>query len=86
MSASWAVQRQREKELRPLFDYMTQRGIKRSWLGERLRMSSQRIYDIRVGRVPAPKGFVEAACDELGISPRYLEPGPTAVRKQRKSA
>ena len=84
--ATWAEKRQRATALRPLFEYMESRGIRQTWLARRIGKSPQYLWKVKEGLIPTPAGFVDVACAELGISPRYLEPGPTAARKQRKSA
>ncbi len=78
--ATWAVRRQREMDLRPLFVYLEDHGIKQTWLATRLRMNKAKLTNIKTGLVIAPKGFVEIACAELGISPRELQGRP--VRKR----
>ena len=85
--AQWAVQRQRVMGLRPLFDYLQQRGIRQTWLAARLGITPQRLSQIKSGILPTPEGFVEIACAELGISPKLLSKPtlPVAPQPRRKS-
>ena len=65
--------RRRAATVRPVFAYLDSRGVRRLWLATRLGLSKQRLRSIEVGEGRIPEGFIERACQELGVPAMMID-------------
>jgi|GEM_PF-4513670 len=69
--------------LRPLFDFMTERGMRRTWLAKRLGVTRQIVWAYEHGRRIPPPGFAAAACALVGLPLSFLGNPPTHIPQKR---
>lgn len=50
------------------------RGIRQTWIAEKLEVSPSRFNHIEAGRRPAPPGYYERAAEVLGVPVEMLRP------------
>lgn len=75
----------RARRVAPLFAYLRERGIPRTWLAAKLGVPKFSIYSIEDGRMHPPKGFFEDAEAALMVAPGTFG-GAIPAKWQRKSA
>ena len=83
----WNEERRRRRQMvAPLFAYLDDRGVRRTWLAERLGISKQRLYLIELGERPIPEGFLERGYRELGVPAALAERFEVRPRRPARKA
>lgn len=78
------VQERRRQALRPIFAYMDEWGIKRTWLAAKLGLRKQDIWNYEHGMNNPPSDFVDRACAALGRTREWLGLPAAAKASQRQ--
>ncbi|HEU5423634.1 MAG TPA: helix-turn-helix domain-containing protein [Nitrolancea sp.] len=78
------VEERRRQALRPIFAYLDQWGIKRTWLAARLGVSRSLLWKYEHGWCSEPADFVDRACAALGRTREWLGLPAAAKASQRQ--
>lgn len=77
----------RQRAVRPIFAFMDEWGIKRSWLAAKLGMTRAQIWNYEHGMNNPPVDFVDRACAALGRTREWLGlPAAPAQKRQKRAS
>lgn len=86
MTTTLKERQARRDALRPLFEYMRDHGVKKTWLAERLDLAYSTLLSYETGIAPAPGWLIEQACRALEIMPARLGMTAAPPRARRRAS